>query len=182
MNQLQLREATFDDANLIAQLHTRSWQVAYRDILPAHYLNNVAPVERETLWKRRFHYDNHLWVTLALWEGEPVGFVCVLPDGEPERGILLDNLHVMQGQQGRGIGKRLLLAAAAYVHQHFPGKAMHLWVYEDNHEARRFYSRMGGQMVDREKVVTAADSKAVALCYRWSPEAVAERAQDMAAA
>jgi GNAT superfamily N-acetyltransferase len=176
MTSLTLRPATFDDAALIARLHTESWQNSYRKILSDDYLDHVAPTERHTMWTRRFHYDQHLWVLLALWEGEPVGFVCLLPDGEAQRGLLLDNLHVLPGQQGRGVGRALLQAAAAQAHQLQAGTAMHLWVYEANSDARRFYSRMGGEMVDRENVLAPDGSKATALCYRWQhPEQLATR-------
>lgn len=171
MTSLTLRVATFDDAGLIARLHTESWQHSYRTILSDDYLDHVAPTERHTMWTRRFHYDNHLWVLLALWEGEPVGFVCLLPDGETERGLLLDNLHVLPGQQGRGVGRNLLQAAAAQANTLQPGRPMHLWVYEANSEARRFYSRMGGEMVDRENVLAPDGRKAIALCYRWAQPA-----------
>jgi GNAT superfamily N-acetyltransferase len=171
MTSLTLRVATFDDAGLIARLHTESWQHSYRTILSDDYLDHVAPTERHTMWTRRFHYDNHLWVLLALWEGEPVGFVCLLPDGESERGLLLDNLHVLPGQQGRGVGRSLLQAAAAQADTLQPGRPMHLWVYEANSEARRFYSRMGGEMVDRESVLAPDGRKAIALCYRWAKPA-----------
>ncbi|QBJ78072.1 GNAT family N-acetyltransferase [Aquitalea sp. USM4] len=172
MTSLTLRPATFDDAALIARLHTESWQNSYRKILSDDYLDHVAPTERHTMWTRRFHYDNHLWVQLALWDGEPVGFVCLLPDGETERGLLLDNLHVLPGQQGRGVGRTLLLAAAAEAHRLQAGTPMHLWVYEANSDARRFYNRMGGEMVDRESVLAPDGSKAVALCYRWKQPAL----------
>jgi hypothetical protein len=123
------------------------------------------------MWTRRFHYDNHLWVLLALWDGEPVGFVCLLPDGESERGLLLDNLrsarsarpwrrpHPAAGRRRRG--DRLQA-----------GTPMHLWVYEANSDARRFYNRMGGEMVDRENVLAPDGSKAIALCYRWKQPAL----------
>jgi hypothetical protein len=79
---------------------------------------------------------------------------------------------VLPGQQGRGVGRTLLQAAAAQADRLQAGTPMHLWVYEANSDARRFYNRMGGEMVDRENVLAPDGSKAIALCYRWKQPAL----------
>ncbi|MBM2885706.1 GNAT family N-acetyltransferase [Chromobacterium phragmitis] len=102
---LSLRPAQSDDIPLIAALHAQSWRASYRGILPDAYLDERAEDDRLAVWRARFASEKPLWVRIACWEDEPVGFVCLLPDEAPELGIYLDNLHVRGDQQGRGIGR-----------------------------------------------------------------------------
>ncbi|WP_420888619.1 GNAT family N-acetyltransferase [Chromobacterium amazonense] len=107
---LSLRPAQSDDIPLIAALHAQSWRASYRGILPDAYLDERAEDDRLAVWRARFASEKPLWVRIACWEDEPVGFVCLLPDEAPELGIYLDNLHVRGDQQGRGIGRRRWVA------------------------------------------------------------------------
>jgi len=43
---LQIRPAEPDDALAVARVHVRSWQVAYRTLLPDEYLDGLRPEER----------------------------------------------------------------------------------------------------------------------------------------
>ena len=65
-------------------------------------------------------------------------------DAAPEHGALLDNLHVLPGLRGAGIGRRLLTDAATWIADRFPGTPMYLTVFFANENARAFYCRMGG--------------------------------------
>ena len=138
---LLLRAADARDVERIAALHVASWQQHYRGILPDEYLDQRAWDERLTLWRQRFAAASPPWVRLALWYGESVGFVCLLPDEAPERGVYLDNLHVLPGQQGRGVGRALMAAAAAEALRVAPGRPLYLWVYQANHAACGFTAR-----------------------------------------
>ncbi|WP_053074214.1 GNAT family N-acetyltransferase [Chromobacterium sp. LK1] len=164
---LLLRAADARDVERIAALHVASWQQHYRGILPDEYLDQRAWDERLTLWRQRFAAASPPWVRLALWYGESVGFVCLLPDEAPERGVYLDNLHVLPGQQGRGVGRALMAAAAAEALRVAPGRPLYLWVYQANHAACGFYRSLGGVASTPREVDTAAGSRAQALSYQW---------------
>ncbi|MCS3803166.1 GNAT superfamily N-acetyltransferase [Chromobacterium alkanivorans] len=164
---LRLRAATALDAERIAALHVASWQQHYRGILPDDYLDQGAAAERLAMWRRRFAASETLWVRLALWRGEPVGFVCLLPDEAPERGVYLDNLHVLAGQQGRGIGRALMAAAAAEALRVAPGRPLFLWAYQANRDACGFYRALGGAESAPCEVDTAGGRRALALSYQW---------------
>jgi len=45
-----LRPAVPDDALAVAQMHVRTWQVAYRDLLPAEFLDQLRPVDRAAIY------------------------------------------------------------------------------------------------------------------------------------
>ncbi len=70
-------------------------------------------------------------------------------DAHPLWGALLDNLHVTLALRGQGLGRRLLAAAAEWCEARRPGTGLHLWVYERNVEARRFYERLGAREIER---------------------------------
>ncbi len=87
-------------------------------------------------------------MTLARVDGEPAGFACLMPEAEPAYGIYLDNLHVLPGFHGHGLGKRLLAHWAQRVATGWPGQPLFLYVLEGNTQAREFYRRLGGQESD----------------------------------
>jgi len=107
------------------------------------------------------------FVALIEHGGEPKGFICVFLDADPEWGALLDNLHVCASARGKGLGRQLMAAGARWVLQHRPHSPMHLWVYERNLAARRFYEQLGG-VVTASRLHTAPDgSQADAIRYCW---------------
>ncbi|WP_434631990.1 GNAT family N-acetyltransferase [Chromobacterium sp. CV08] len=168
---LALRPAHAGDVPSIAALHAASWRASYRGILPDDYLDQRAADERLALWRGRFRRPSPPWVRLACWDGETVGFVCLLPEEAPELGVYLDNLHVLPGQQGRGIGRALMAAAAAEAERIAPGRPLYLWVYERNADACAVYDKLGGTVMERRVADTPAGTRAVALRYSWADPA-----------
>ncbi|WP_199155224.1 GNAT family N-acetyltransferase [Chromobacterium sp. ASV23] len=168
---LSLRPADSDDIPLIAALHAQSWRASYRSILPDAYLDERADGDRLAVWRARFASETPLWVRIACWGDEPVGFVCLLPDEAPELGVYLDNLHVRGDQQGRGIGRALMAAAAAEACRIAPGRPLYLWVYERNTDACAVYARLGGEVLERREEDTAAGTRAIALRFHWTDPA-----------
>jgi GNAT superfamily N-acetyltransferase len=139
-----LRDATAEDAALLAALHTESWRSAYAGLLDPHYLAREMEQERRTHW--RAHLPAVLaglgHIFIAEREGETLGFACVLRERDPDWGGYVDNLHVRPHLRGAGIGKVLLGAAVAWLRAQGETRA-YLWVYEANHAARGFYERQG---------------------------------------
>ena len=145
-----LREALSDDAPAIAALHVASWRDAYAHILDPAFLAGPVEEDRMRCWTGRFadpRPDQH--VVLALDGEQPAGFVCVFAEQDPVWGALVDNLHVLPGLRGRGIGAQLLGRAAEWVDTVRPGSPLHLWVFEANRPAMQFYERMGAQPGER---------------------------------
>ncbi|KPF79697.1 hypothetical protein IP88_01690 [alpha proteobacterium AAP81b] len=146
-----LRRAGAGDVATIAALHTVSWRTAYVGILDPDYLAGPIEADRQAVWAERLAMPrNDLVVLLAetadgTGDARAVGFVCVMPDADPPWGSLVDNLHTHPAHRGGGIGETLLRAAAATV-----TGGLHLWVYDANIGARRFYSRLGGKEVETE--------------------------------
>jgi GNAT superfamily N-acetyltransferase len=163
------RTATPEDAEKIALLHTKSWQRHYRGILRDAFLDGPLQTDRLTLWKSRLLHPTDTQFVLLAEENETLaGFACVLADADPLWGALLDNLHVVAERKGQGIGTRLLKSAARWAYQRNPAALFHLWVFEENTNARRFYESLGG--VNQEVVSTAnpGGGWANACRYGWT--------------
>jgi ribosomal protein S18 acetylase RimI-like enzyme len=158
-----------EDAPAIAALHTESWRSAYRGLVPDAFLDGPVVEERLEYWLHRLSTDDegprHL--LKAVQGNLMVGFVCVVRDADPEWGPLLDNLHVKPACKGLGIGRELLGAAREWTALVAPGRPMHLWVIEDNTNARRFYERLGGVVAERQIVDFTAGIATPALRYVW---------------
>lgn len=162
------RQADPAAAEAVATLHAESWRVAYRGILGDGFLDGDAFAERRDFWRRRLAVaDPDRYVLLAEEGGALQGFICVLAAADPEWGALVDNLHVRPDLRGRGLGTELLRAAARWVRAHDPGSPLHLWVYEDNRPAQRFYEKLGGLPSGRIVKEALGGGDVVLLRYAW---------------
>lgn len=148
--ELTLREGTRDDAALLGRLHARSWQATYRGIMSDTFLDGPVLAERNAHW----HEKMQTWDPAhgAIWilerDGEPIAFVNVLDNHEPQHGVYIDHLHVMTGNKGTGAGKRLMAAAEQWSRERGAVR-MHLLVWEANLPARGFYEHMGWTCIEK---------------------------------
>lgn len=165
---------TASDASAVAALHTASWQSAYRGVFDDEWLAVHAGADRAGHWARRFALlgDREAGV-VAAEAGRLVAFAYLIADADPARGTLLDNLHVAPERRGSGLGRRLLAAAVGLAHSRGWPEGLHLWVFEANADARRFYERHGGEVVERVLYDAADGGAHPALCYAWDAAAAA---------
>jgi ribosomal protein S18 acetylase RimI-like enzyme len=144
------RKAGPDDVEAVAQLHALSWRVSYRGILSDEFLDGPILDNRLAVWRGRLTgYAPDQLVLLAEEKGALRGFMCAFLDADPKWGTFLDNLHIEPAWQGRGLGRELMARAGAWVTARRPGMGLYLLVFEENHAARGFYDRLGGQIVKR---------------------------------
>jgi len=148
--EITTRPIVATDAATVADLHTASWRSAYRGMLRDDYLDGDIATERRQVWAERLETPveaNYGFIAEA--EAAPVGFVFLLGGADPTWGTLVDNLHVVPAMKGRGIGRRLVEAAAHETLRRFPADRVYLYVFEQNQAARRFYASIGGREVER---------------------------------
>jgi ribosomal protein S18 acetylase RimI-like enzyme len=139
------------DAALIADLHTRSWQQTYRNILTDTYLNGPIAAERAAVWQNRLtNSPANQWVLLAEEAGQVQGFICLYLDHDPQWGTLIDNLHVEPELKGRGIGAMLLKKGADVAATYASRPQFYLRVFEANERAVGFYDRMNGHRAKQD--------------------------------
>jgi ribosomal protein S18 acetylase RimI-like enzyme len=169
LGDIVIRPASEADAATIAAIHTASWRDAYADILTPDYLSGAIEKDRLAIWSQRFRdHDLTQLVNIAVdTTGQAQGFICSYCDADPVWGSLVDNLHVLPQLRGYRIGERLLRAAARELAERASGPGLHLWVFEANAAAVRFYQRLGGEIVERDvSEMPAAGGKPV-LRVRW---------------
>jgi GNAT superfamily N-acetyltransferase len=80
-------------------------------------------------------------------ESHIVDFACAFGGEDELFGTMLDNLHVLQPQKGKGIGRKLVRDIASWCDRDYSAKGLYLWVFEQNVPARHFYERLGGVVV-----------------------------------
>lgn len=154
----------------IAKLHTDSWQSAYRGILRDDFLEGPLPENRRMLWHERLSKSEPAgqFVLVDDQGGAIRGFACAFLDADPQWGCLLDNLHVVPDLKGRGLGRLLMIAVVQRVWLSNPVSRLHLWAYEQNLGARRFYERLGGVMNERHAELAPDGTEVKVVRYCWS--------------
>jgi ribosomal protein S18 acetylase RimI-like enzyme len=164
-----LRTAISNDAQAIAQLHTDSWRITYRDILLDSFLDGDILQNRLDIWSKRFAEPtpNQL-VIIAEEDGEMLGFVCLYGADDVKWGSLIDNLHVRPDIKGRGVGKFLINEAFKWSKENYPQCGVYLWVYENNTSARAFYKHLGSEEVENHLHDNPGGGVANAIRCTWS--------------
>ena len=139
-----LRPAEPEDANSVARVHVRSWQAAYRLLLPAGYLDNLSPEDRAQTYDFACRDPLKPQTIVASKEGLILGFATTMPSREldlKDHGELCA-LYVDPDHWSRGIGVALVSAARANLFKlGFRNAA--LWILAGNLRAHRFYQSDG---------------------------------------
>jgi GNAT superfamily N-acetyltransferase len=141
---MMLRPAEPEDAMAVARVHVRSWQAAYRTLLPDEYLDQLRPEDRAGTYDFASVDPQKPRTIVAVGDGLIHGFATTAPSREPalaQHGELYA-LYVDPEQWGRGIGVALVSAARVRLlelgfHHAF------LWVMAGNVRAERFYRTDG---------------------------------------
>jgi GNAT superfamily N-acetyltransferase len=163
-----IRQAVLSDAASIASLHASSWQMAYRGILQQDFLDGPVIANRRQLWEQRLcNPPQGQYILVSEQGGEIQGFACAYLDADPRWGTLLDNLHVAPSQKGRGLGSHFMAVVAHTVLRAGLIPRLHLWAYEQNLQARRFYERLGGSATDCVAELAPDGGRVNAVRYVW---------------
>jgi ribosomal protein S18 acetylase RimI-like enzyme len=160
VSEVELRLATAEDSERIAELHARSWREHYRGIYSDVFLDDEALADRLEVWHQRLERtDPGTFTVVAEVDGALVGFAYVVRVGDDPT---LQNLHVRSDAQRRGVGSQLVAEVLRTVGH------LHVSVREDNAAGRAFYEACGGTPAGRTLGGPFADgSRAPALCFAW---------------
>lgn len=145
-----LRSAEPEDAMAVARVHVRSWQAAYRSLLPDEYLDGLRAEDRAQVYDFTNSDPSKPQTIVALDEGLIHGFASVMPyRGADLKGFgEVCALYVDPEHWGRGLGIVLIAAARARLLACGFAYAA-LWVLDGNVRAHRFY-RMDAWIPDGE--------------------------------
>ena len=139
-----LRLAKPEDALAVAPVHVRSWQVAYRGLLPDEYLARLHAEDRAPRYDFT-HGDPLKPRTIVAADGADIrGFATTMPARDKDLAGYgeLCALYVDPEDWGRGVGVALINAARELLVEAEFRNAL-LWVLAGNVRAMRFYERDG---------------------------------------
>jgi GNAT superfamily N-acetyltransferase len=141
-----IRIAESSDSKSIAQVHTRSWQSAYRGILPDEWLDGLRWEERKIRWDAILSSSTRGNVFVAAnAQHKIIGFASIGPsrdeDIEQHRTHELYAIYLTPENWGMGIGAALFLTVLKEVPE--SAKWLSLWVLEENLRGRKFYESLG---------------------------------------
>ena len=138
---LLVRDAVVDDAEEISAVHVRSWQVAYRGIIPDDHLDGMREGDRAARW-RTILPTSAATTHVAVRDGRVVAFASCGPDrDDPRRGEVWA-IYADPDAWGSGAGHAVMQRACDLLRSAGFRDAV-LWVLEDNARARAFYTREG---------------------------------------
>ena len=166
---MQIRQATPGDASAIARVHVDSWRSSYADVVPQEILSGLSYDERKALWDgilNSSRADRHCYVADAPTVGV-VGFAHggAVSKNNPAFDGEIYAIYLLEEYQRMGLGRRLFISVAERLLEDGMSSFL-LWVFEENHSARRFYESLGGELADRMEVdIGGVDLVEVA--YGW---------------
>jgi GNAT superfamily N-acetyltransferase len=141
-----IRRAEASDGRSIGLVHVRTWQSAYRGLLPQPFLDGLDTGQRGEFWEQYLTEGAPPGeeVLAAEEDGTVVGFAVVGPsrdedangDGEARA------IYLLAALWGQGIGRALMDAALYSLRQTGFTEAT-LWVLDTNERARHFYEAGG---------------------------------------
>jgi ribosomal protein S18 acetylase RimI-like enzyme len=144
-----IRLARPEEAAAIAYVHVRSWQQAYRELMPADYLASLDDsLDRREAWWRETIVQGTQTVFVALSGEQVAGWISVgaSRDEDVDQAATgeVSAIYVLADHWGSGVGRALWLQGEKQLAgQGFT--ALTLWVLVDNHRATDFYRKAGLQ-------------------------------------
>jgi GNAT superfamily N-acetyltransferase len=143
-----VRAAVLADADQIAHVHVRSWQVGYRGLLPDAVLDGLdeqarSQQHRANLSPPADRPPDRRGAFVAEQDGRIVGFVMAGEEreGTGDRGEVYA-IYVDPDRWGAGAGRQLMDAAVGHLTAAGPRPVV-LWALDGNERADRFYRRYG---------------------------------------
>ncbi len=168
---MRIRRATTDDVTEVATVHVRSWQVAYRGLIPDEVLDDLSVERRAAMWRQILGLNlagHAVLVAQADGEGEVCGFVHVGParDGDVDPGTAeVAAIYLLAEAWGQGTGRELMAEAVRTMRDAGYQSAV-LWVLVANDRARRFYEIAGWSCDGTEKSEPFGPATLVETRYR----------------
>ncbi|ORA25267.1 GNAT family N-acetyltransferase [Mycobacterium angelicum] len=143
---IKIRQAKPADFAKVAAMHYPVWRQSWSGMLSDYELNMLAPPQH---WAAQLYpqtLSRRGWIMwLAESGGQVIGMAMYGPDLTNPRDLHIDALYVMENDQRRGIGGRLLNKA---LHAD-PTEDVILWAANKNEKARRFYEKKNFELDGR---------------------------------
>lgn len=155
-------EPDINDVTRIAQVHVRSWQAAYRGLIPAEILDNLRTEPRERWWRQQIATPGTEVVRVVRNSaGQVTGFTSFGPHRDPDLGNdtgELYTIYLLAEYWGQGFGRELLQAALTQLKE-MGYRRVSLWVLHTNQRGMAFYQRAGFEPDGAEKTLEIAGTE-----------------------
>ncbi|GHV12856.1 GNAT family N-acetyltransferase [Clostridia bacterium] len=140
---INIRPAVPADAPDMAEIHMRSWEVAYKDIIPADYIHKKNAT-RQVLWQRIVTDENTSKYVIQV-SGKTAGFMEIAPSRDDDADndtYELHGIYLHPDYFRQGIGTQAM--RFAFDKARSIGKTvMTLWVFAENTNSVSFYEKCG---------------------------------------
>lgn len=147
---LIIRDVKYEDIEQIVDINIKDWKKVYKGIIDDEILNNLNREEKIKKWRKHYNISN---VIVAEENGTILGY-CRYDDNAIYENTDIDSeiiaIYVDCDKLGKGIGRKLI----EYVKKDLKNKnktKMVIWCLEKNQNARKFYEKMGGNLLSDEK-------------------------------
>ncbi len=164
---VHIRSAGFDDLEVIAGILVKSWQAAYRGIVPGTYLDALTPCARERRMRRQWEAGRKFPAYLLFVDGTAAGTLSLRPPGgkdSPDGWGEIGACYLLPAYWGKGLGARLLEFSQRELFSMGAHTAC-LWVLRDNARARRAYERAGFAFDGMQKLAAIGGAELTELRY-----------------
>lgn len=147
MDEIRVRRAAPPDADGLAGVHVRGWQVGYRGLLPDAVLDGLSVPDRAATWRHRLTHPvpTDATVLVAVRGDDLLGFCSVgwaRDDDAPGGTHEVWAFYVDPGQWRRGVGRALDRPLVDHLTAVGATRST-LWVLTGNRRARGFYEACG---------------------------------------
>ena len=149
-NKVIIRKVKYGDIEQIVDINIKDWKKVYKGIIDDEILDNLNREEKIKKWREHYNIGN---VIVAEENGTILGY-CRYDDNAIYENTDIDSeiiaIYVDCDKLGNGIGRALI----EYVKKDLKNKnktKMVIWCLEKNQNARKFYEKMGGNLLSDEK-------------------------------
>lgn len=162
---IKIRRATVEDVREISDIHAQSWKVAYKDIIPQQYLEDLKN-DFWVLYFKNMISDGILKVQIVFEDNVPVGCISYgkARDKDFDKSGEIISIYVISDYWRKGYGNKLLEAALEDMKKD-GYKSVYLWVLEENNNATQFYEKNGFSFNGDKNVIQIMDKALVDLRY-----------------
>jgi RimJ/RimL family protein N-acetyltransferase len=164
-----IREADSKDARQIADVHVRSWQAAYRGLIPDEELANLSVDEREHFWSQilsRGQRSNLVLLDQDVVVGWTAFGAARDPDCDSTQVYELYGIYLLSNYWDTGCGRQLYQATEQRISS-LAALEIVLWVFEKNIRARRFYEAAGFRIeAEKQKHISIRGATLAEVRYR----------------
>ncbi|MEA3441580.1 MAG: GNAT family N-acetyltransferase [Chloroflexota bacterium] len=142
---MEIQRVTLDDAEVVARIHIDSWRAAYRGLVPDEFLEKLDYDRRAERFRE--NVSSGLEETyLAKVNNKGVGILTIggCRDEDVDQDITGEiwGIYLAPTEWRKGYGSALFNYGEQLLHSRGYNQLI-LWVFADNHQARRFYEAMG---------------------------------------